>query len=223
MAEVDVAAPLVPWLREMEWDVHQEVSISTGGRRADIVAVRGPLVWVIEVKQRGGLALLEQGFNWVGFAHYVSIAAPRFARSVAMEMFCRDHGIGMLSVCAGEISERIAPRLYRKALDHWLRSAICEETRTWAQAGNAMSDYFSPFRRTVRRIHDVLRAEPGLTMKELMARVDHHYASAASARGAIHQWIRLGKIKGLRSDGGHPGRWYLEAERVVVLQPTENA
>lgn len=210
-SEQDLAAPLVPWLQDMDWDVHQEVAIQTGGRRADIVAKRGQILWVIEVKRTAGLALLDQAYKWLGFAHYVSVAAPRF-RSAAFECCCRDKGIGMLGLGLTEVSERLAPRLSRSVLHHYLDSALCDETRTWAAAGNALSEYYSPFRRTVRRIYDVLEAAPGLTMKELVARVDHHYSSVTSARGALRHWIRVGKLPGIRGDGGRPERWYLYRE-----------
>ena len=208
--EVDVASRLLPWLAEQEWEVHQEVMMYTGGRRADIVAVRGALLWVIEVKQTPGLALLDQGLGWIGFAHYVSVAAPRHARhGRVFEMFCRDHGLGFLLAGIEGTRNEIVPRLNRKPLAHWLRGALCEETRSWAKAGNALSEYYSPFRRTVRRIQDVLKAEPGLTMRDLITKVGHHYNSDATARGAIRQWIQRGKIQGIRGDGGRPEHWYL--------------
>ena len=209
--EQSVAASLVPWLQDMDWDVHQEVALHSGGRRADIVAKRGHILWVIEVKTRAGLALLDQAYRWLGFAHYVSVAAPRFP-SVAFERCCRENGIGMLGLAPGEVSERLAPRLSRKVLHHYLDSALCDETRTWAAAGNALSEYYSPFRRTVRLVYEALEAAPGLTMRELVARLDHHYASVASARGALRHWIGVGKIPRIRGDGGRPERWYLKDE-----------
>jgi hypothetical protein len=70
--ETDIARPVVAWLQAQGWTVYQEVQHQ--GCVADIVAVRGPLLWVIECKAQLGLAVLGQALGWQGHAHAISVA-----------------------------------------------------------------------------------------------------------------------------------------------------
>ncbi len=72
--EVELARPVVAWLGDLGWEVFQEVS--AGGSVADIVARRGPVLWVVEVKRSLGLSLLGQAHAWKRRAHRVSVAVP---------------------------------------------------------------------------------------------------------------------------------------------------
>ena len=77
-SEQDLAAIVVGWLTERGWDVYQEVAIM--GKVADIVAVRGPCVWIVECKVRldrlmsyGGVVDLKTSTNstWPKFRYIV--------------------------------------------------------------------------------------------------------------------------------------------------------
>ena len=98
--ETEIAAAVVRWLVDMEWTVYQEVSL--GGRVIDLVATRGPLVWAIECKVSLGLAVLEQAYGLLGYAHYVSVAVrePTSEDSVvrwfAEQVVAAEHGIGVI-------------------------------------------------------------------------------------------------------------------------------
>lgn len=48
--EADMAAPAIAWLEERGFEVHQEVRLYAGGKRADIVGVSGNTTIVIEMK-----------------------------------------------------------------------------------------------------------------------------------------------------------------------------
>ena len=202
LREVDVAAPVVAWLRDLRFEVYQEVTV--GGARADIVAVRGPLVWVVEAKQTWSLALLEQAAAWLPLAHHVSVAVP-FRRKAGHSFGRRiagDLGIGVFEV-GGSRVEVDDPDLHRNVKPGKIVRALHEEQKTCAPAGNAEGRFFSPFQGTCRAVLEAVKASPGLTMRELVAGIKHHYHSPASARSALAKWIAAGTVPGveLRRDG----------------------
>lgn len=55
----------------------------------------------------------------------------------------------------------------------------------------------SPWRRTCKRAADLVRDRPGVSLKNLVESIDHHYANTSSARANISYWARAGKIDGV--------------------------
>ena len=221
--ETELAAAVVAYLRDLGWDVHQEVGFQYGPR-ADIVAVRGPLLLVAEAKTAFGLSVIAQADHWIGHANLVYVAVPRGWRTHGLAAsICRDRGIGVLEVMGGaghgdqggyadwRVQELVAPRLQRSVTSsgHTLRSKLCAETRTYAEAGNNEGKFWSPFKATVAEIHRALKERPGLTTRELVDAIKHHYHAASTARSCLPQWLRYKKIPGVRGEGDRPMRWYL--------------
>jgi hypothetical protein len=211
--EAELAEPVVAWIADMGWTVYQEVMLSPGDtRRADIVATSGRIVWVIEVKRSLSLDLLAQGLDWKPWAHRVSLAYPAARVSRARQyaaLAARSDGLGLLAVQgpvftyqAAIVREVSGPKLNRRPLEG-LRAALCEEHKTFAAAGSADGHYWSPFRATCEVILAAVQASPGLTVREVIDRVDHHYKTPASARGSVYRWASEGKIPGVevRRDG----------------------
>jgi len=219
--ETDLAAAVVTHLRDLGWDVHQEVG-GAYGARADIVAVRGPLLYVVETKTTLGLAVINQAYEWLHQANYISVAAPsgrRYSQDrICAERILREWGIGLLLVSLaayeGEqtrVSEGIAPRLWRKIPAERisrLRGMLCDATRTFARAGNAEGKFWSAFKATVDEVQRRVRETPGLTTKELIGSITHHYSSDSTARSVLLKWLRWGKIPGVRGEGERPVKWY---------------
>ena len=219
--ETDVAAAVVAYLRDLDWDVHQEVG-GAYGARADIVAVRGPLLYVVEVKTTLGLAVIGQAYEWLHQANYVSVAVPTGRRSsperVIADHILRDYGIGSLkvhlSMYDGDRSyaeQDIAPRLMRRIpaeRTSRLRGMLCEGTRTFAAAGNAEGKFWSAFKATCDEVRRAVEKSPGLTTKELIGAIQHHYSSDATARSALLKWLWLKKIPGVSGEGERRVRWY---------------
>lgn len=221
MKETDLAAAVVAHLRDLEWDVHQEVG-GAYGARADIVAVRGPLLYVVETKTTLGLSVIGQAQKWLYDANYVSVAVPSGRRyseeRVCAERILRECGLGLLKVSLAEysgdktrVTEEIAPRLHRRiraGRASRLRGMLCEETRTFAAAGNAEGKFWSAFKATVAEVQRAVKEKPGLTTKELIGAIQHHYSSDSTARGSLLKWLWLKKIPGVRGEGERPVRWY---------------
>jgi hypothetical protein len=209
--EADLGRGLAQWLTGDRWEVFQEVQLSSYGKRADIVARRAGCLWVIECKQTLTLAVMEQATAWRGWAHHVSIATWQAQRgSGDGRMFAREvcewKGIGLITMSKPNnvgvsywpnVNEVVHPRLWRvnghihpphKMLD----DRLCEEHKTFAQAGNNRSQYWSPFQQTCRLLTEVVQREPGITMKDAMAKIRHHYSDDKSARSSIGKWMEQG-------------------------------
>lgn len=203
-SEKDLAKIVVDWLRDMHWEVYQEVQIHSFGAVADIVAVQGKLVWVIETKLAFGLAVIEQAEDWRNYAHYTSIAVPSGRggyKSYSLgKRICDIFGVGWLTVRMYEVIEQVHPALNRKAMADRIRQSLTEEHKTFAEAGNNRGHHWTPFQATCldvsRKVHD----KPGISMKEMLDGLKHHYASSATARSCLLKWISLGKVKGVRME-----------------------
>ncbi len=184
-SEVELARPVVAWLDDLGWE--------------DIVARRGPVLWVVEVKRTLGLTLLGQAHAWKRRAHRVSVAVP-VGRNTTARRFAlhaaESEGIGIIEAwkCGDvKVSERTRPQLRRRVLGF----KLIEAQKTWAEAGNASGKRWSPFQETCKLVREVVEGSPGLTIREVVESVDHHYASTASARGSLLQWAREGALEGV--------------------------
>ena len=220
--ETEIAKPLICWLEVQEWDVYQEVQISAGGNIADVVAVRGPVVWVLEVKSSLTASVVEQVWFWKWNAHYVSVVTPHLQRESkgrrVLHEFMRSKGIGWIqsqqSTYSGaryfdDVLERIAPRLDRTADTKRLRAALSDDHKTFAEAGNPNGKRWTPFQETVKRVKEMISATPGCDLKYLVDNCNHHYESSATFKACIPKYIRSGVVKGIRIErDGRKSRFY---------------
>jgi len=201
--EVDIAALIISWLEEQEWETYKEVQISSYGRRADIVGVKGKLIWVVETKTTLTFEVIAQALGWKGYAHFISIGIPELTTKrsngrMLAERFIGDCGLGILTVGKNWVNTK-SPNLHRDTfmIDH-MRDSLhpkCKES----VAGNAHGHYHTPWRETCERLAKVVSANPGITMTEAVKMLKHHhYCSDATAISSLHQWLRLGKIKGIK-------------------------
>ena len=218
--ETEIAAAVLKWLGADGWDCYPEVSWR-GQARADIVAVRGPLLWVIETKTSLGLKVISQARYWLRLgALMASIAVPKqrkFRRSGAdrelAKRVCEWLGVGMLTVgSVGSISEPIPARLHRgnRDLSRRIADYLTPEMKRYT-AGNAESRYWTPFKETVRRARMHISVNQGCTVKDLVDSIRHHYASSASARQYLVEHILEGRLPGVRAEkDGKIWRLYFE-------------
>jgi hypothetical protein len=197
--ETDLARVVVRHLRALRWEIYPEVQPKGFKCCADIVAVQGPVVWVVETKLSFGLSVIEQAHDWRKYAHFVSVAVPWSERTRMAEIICRRLGIGVLRVAPGEnIDERCLPAFNRKALAARLTDGLTEKHKTYAAPGNAEGRRYTPFRRTCEAVASAVAERPGLLLAELLDRVKTHYLNRASARTCLPRWIRDGIVPGVR-------------------------
>lgn len=214
-SEIELAAQVVTWLVDLKYEVYQEVQFELYGRVADIVAVQGNILWVIEAKKSMTFKVIEQAEYWKSFAHYSAVAVPSSRRKLAPRV-CEWLGIGVLEVGCN-VFETVPPRLNRNALTHYLRDCLSPELKTYAMAGS-QSGHWTPFKSTCDNIREKVNKKPGITMKELMDGLNHHYASSASARSAIGRWAAEGIIQGVRVErDGRYLKFYPELESGEVI------
>jgi hypothetical protein len=214
-SEEAMATVVVAWLASDGWDVHQEVKV--GDSRADIVAHRPPVLWIVECKLSLSFDLLSQLDAWrrTGLAHRLAAAVPA-SRGRAAAQFLPLLGLGLVEVDADRARLTIPAPLVRVRNAHRLRDRLCEETRTFARAGNADGEAWTPFMQTCRNLAEVLKPHDGrgLAVRDAMFQLKdrHHYGSDASARSSLRKWIEQRKVPGVREEmrDGSP-RWYYDA------------
>lgn len=193
MKETDLAEKVILWLTDQQWDVYQEVAMD-GGRCADIVAVQGKIVWIIECKLSASLSVIDQAYRWLWIANYVSVAAPK--PSFFFEQVCRKFGIGVLST-RREVAEHVRPKLIRISTVKY-RAKLLPEHKTYAKAGNSEGRRWSPFKQTCRAILIAAQQYPGICMRDLITNIDHHYQTPSTARQCIAKWIDAGSVPGVK-------------------------
>lgn len=210
-AESDLAAPVIAYLEDLKWEVYQEVQCGSFGSIADLVAVQGRVVWVIELKRVLNFEVIAQAAYWTRYAHYASVAVPAPRRQSSNGRYLAYEvlewkGVGYIPVLGP--SYRAEPsvqggvvrgRLHRKADATRVRDVLSEEHKTYAAAGNANGSRWTPFQRTCREVLNEVTRKPGIHLKELIDAINHHYASDASARSSLSTWIQGGKVKGVEA------------------------
>ena len=204
--EADLAAFVIQYLEDREYDVYQEVPCDSGV--ADIVAVQDETVWIIECKKALGLPVLEQAWRRRTSAHRVSVATrrrKRAERSWFAESVMREKGIGYLEISSsGTVKERFPPKQKEKGKHAKYATETFEslrpEHKTYARAGEAGAGHWSPFKETCRNILDLVEQKPGITLKLLLDGCKHHYASRKSAHSSLLGLLKTGAIPGVEAE-----------------------
>jgi hypothetical protein len=215
-SEEDICELIVKWLRAQHWEVYQEVSLGYASERADIVAKLGSLLWVIEAKRNVSMKLLEQSLNWIGYANMISMASLGGKKRTArlLNWFWRQTGIGLITICpiSDGVDVRYEPRLYRIKHNR-LKDSLCEEQKNFCAAGSKDGGYWTPYAQTCREVLSRVKREPGITMKQLMDGLEHHYSSSATARACLTKWAAMGKIPGVKVErDGKMNRFFPDTE-----------
>ena len=204
MTEQDLAGRVVAYLQGLQWEVYQEVQVITQSTIADVVAVQGPQVWVIECKTTFGFRVCGQAFDWKGAANRVSVAVPFRRWSRFEEAVLRHSGIGALAVPElgmGEVREVVAPELVRRPpMRGRLMGRLTEAQKTFARAGNAEGRRWTPFQQTCHDLARYVAHNPGCLLKDAIDNVPTHYVSVSTARSCLRIWIGEGKVRGVRME-----------------------
>ena len=223
--EADLAALVVRYFADLGYEVYQEVG-SHGGR-ADIVAVSGPILHVIEAKMTFGFPVIEQAWRWTKMANRVSVAVPRcWTQGFGAEV-ARRFGVGIFIVDIGRneryesrVTEVVRPTL-RRRVSETLRKQLCDEHKTYAAAGTNSGKFWSPFKATCRALHEVVATTPGLTWREALKRVEHHYSSDSAGASTLYRLAQGGRVDDLawlECSAERPARLYLAGNVPVVSQ-----
>lgn len=223
-SEVELARHVVAYWRSFGWKVYQEVRGpgAGGGGTCDVVVRADLLLVAVEAKLSFGLDVLGQVLAWRSCAHLLYVAVPETYRGgrgerLALEV-AKWKGVGVLEVeTGGQVRERVRPAILRRppAVDRW---KLHEEQETFAEAGNAGGQAWSPWRRTQSEILRLVKAQPGLRTRDLVDRIRHHYGGNRAAEAALPRWLKtdllpgiVGKVEVRECEGGRRRRllcWY---------------
>jgi len=201
--EEQLAEIVVNWLEREGWETYKEVPFSSG--YLDILAVRGPIHWVIEVKTRLSDELIAQARGRIGISHYVSIACPLPDKGVRVsdKFYLEYHGIGLLDISSNRWNPeynvksiiqpshaRPSPEKRNKRIANnlrYLKARLLPEYKT-EKAGVAASSRISPFKATCLMVRNILLKNGPMTPAEIAAQIEHHYSTD---RGFISQLTKL--------------------------------
>lgn len=203
--ETDVARPVVDWYKSRGFQVYQEVPVKGTAGAADIVAVKGPFVVVVETKVTMSLALLGQARRWVGQAHSVVVAVPWHVRGSSQDgavFVCGAAGIGLLYVSrSGAVREMVSPDFFRKAkAKPILESLRPEHADGSIPAGSAGGTAWTAWKITVRDLGEVVQRNPGIGLKQAVGMIKHHYPSDYAARRSLSKHALFGRVPGVRAE-----------------------
>jgi hypothetical protein len=137
MKESDLCAVLVNDLKIKGYEVYQEVVDDHG--RADIVAVKNSIQWVIEVKSSNAEGLYQQAIKWKGKGHIISTASPTIPKIDARQ-YLRENGIGIIVISKNDFIEYRFPKLNVLATG----LSLYEEQKTVLNAGTNYGGWWNP-------------------------------------------------------------------------------
>lgn len=208
ITEAEVARVAVTELQRLGFDTYEEVSFGYAYKRADIVAVQGKWAFIVEVKAAFSLRLLEQARKWM---LPVLLVVP----SCRHDWICRELGFGLWTVYDGKVSEIVSsPRTWNRHAFEDIKRKLHDGQRSgqYARAGEPGGGYWSPFQQTAREFIELVKEHPGMTMKESVEKLNHHYLSDSTARKCLPSLIRRGIIKGIEVEDSRPIRLWPEGQ-----------
>jgi len=200
-SEKDIAKILINWLKDLKWDVYQEVEIKPFNSIADIVATQNNVSWTIEVKQNMSLVLLSQAYNYIWQSNYVSIAIPASNHKTkynVANIFCKDYGIGILRITNNDVYIELNPKFHKIHKKLNINQKLNENQKNWAEAGNNLKQRWSPFQQTCKNIKEYIKENQGSCLKDVINNVNHHYSTPSTAKSCISKWIKEGIIDGIK-------------------------
>lgn len=194
--ESDMFPYVKKFLEDSGHTVYSEVERGPGGKRADVVAVLGPSVTVVEMKTTLSMEVIEQAYYWIGHANYIYIAIPKRKRRISdfVHKFLRSHNIGLLEVPVGRehllqpnmsleyymmcIPSRFSRMRGRGRSVDW-KKILKPEHQTWLEGGSNKGGYVTDYKITIQGVKKFLSIRPKqwFTMAEILHHCETHYSS----------------------------------------------
>lgn len=204
MKEIELAEPVVEWLKSQNWNVYQEVQFRHMGGVADIVAERHGILWIVETKTALSIEVLNQASAWT--VHFRSVAVPKAKRDSKRDYrVARDYyGVGVIEVTNHSVDETLRPPLYLRH-HKMAKRMLCQLTdlhKTFCKAGSKGGGHLTPYKLTMMEVRRTIEKHPGCTVEELFEiHGSMHYANKSSFKGNIlkclddfeRDWCRIDK------------------------------
>lgn len=241
IAEEEIGAAVQAWLEARGWTVYPEVAIpSSTNEFIDMVATapgqggHGTAVWAIECKVQFGWAVLDQACRHLKRADFVSVATlpARFSESRSLAL--RALGIGWLQIgTAGYFGtkervfeqETAARQTVVAAWHDRLLGQLCPEQQTRGLVPGCVNGgplgRVTAYSLTCDRMRAFVEANPRCSIKQIVRGIEHHYANASSAEGALRKWAAQGKIAGVATVVEHGRTLFVPASPEPDEDPDE--
>lgn len=216
--ETDIGAAMKAEFESKGWTVYPEVWFR--GACADLVAVKGGNTWAVECKVDHSFGVIGQAINWMRHADFVSVATTYAARNTyeARHLVMSTLGIGWFEYQnapgiwnhatkrydAYRVAEQVPP--HRNECDEpgrLLESLCPEQLHSGITPGAQFAPRVTEFSMTCKRLAEYVTANPRCRLREAITGIQHHYATAASARSALRHWITQGKVVGVKAEWEH--------------------
>lgn len=211
-SETTLGPHVLAWLESQHYDCYQEVK-THGGKTADIIGITSDpfQLVVVELKTSLSFDVIVQAMGWRHTAMRVYAAVPYANRRSdgrwLAERTCEANGIGLLEVRPfhGYNGQTVVTEIVRAPLHRLSRvnavklaATLAVEHKTTCDAGSTGgAARWTPWLKTMLAVARVVVANPGITVKDLMPQIEHHYHSPSTAKASIVKWVSKGKAPGV--------------------------
>lgn len=188
MKETDLFPVVKQWLEERDYDVYSEVTSLSAGGRADLVAVSGAAVTVVEMKRSLTLDVVAQAARWTLYANYVYIAVPGSSKrrvSQYVSKLLEREGIGILEVVFSDSISRTPyvflpskGRFHRRIDDH-LREELTPKHKL-LPGGHSGGGYVTTYSKTIDNVKFFLQYQvrgEWASLDEILEYCETHWAA----------------------------------------------
>lgn len=202
ISEATLASQLLEYLKNDGWDCYPEALLHYGNGRADIAALKEGKLWILEVKNTLSLRLLEQAIEWAvtKAVNRVSVVTPIKKITPLVDDICKWKSIGIMTIhsYSGIKNRIVAPDLtYNDSKLNKNIESLHPDMKNY-QPGTS-NGYSTPYNRTMKVVKEFILQNPGSTLSNVVAGIQHHYSSKASAKSGILSGILRGDIEGIRA------------------------
>lgn len=166
------------------YEVFKEVVTPFG--RIDIVLKKDNLTYGIEIKTGFGLKVLEQAYNNILYVNYSYVFVPTIKSNFHKKLIT-DIGLGLFCInTKATLIELVKPKFQEKTV----ALKLFEEQKTFSEAGNNKSLFFSPFKKTMlNTVEYLLNNDKEKEISILVTQVKHHYSNKSSFRISLTNLI----------------------------------
>lgn len=206
--EKELAKAVVDHLKSTGWTVYPELcDIDIVATKADPSSLNGLKIIGVECKKHFNLTVLAQAHSkkrnvdeifvavskgWKNDEHFGSLVARKFGFGVFFVQKSSNYYGGFNYSVDRHIDAEIIGRKSNS-----IEKMLHPEAEDYAEAGQAGGKHWSLFKKTALAITEHVTANPGQSLKDVVASVKHHYANPSSARSALHKLINNNVIEGI--------------------------
>lgn len=204
ISETEIGNAVMDYLARDGWDCYPEAQFDILSNRADIAAVKGGMLLIVECKTSCNMSLFEQAYKWRHVANLVAIAHPsRQTRSdnrMIETHLLSELGLGRFEV--SKLSEESIPHVVMRDTYKYYRSksagkyiaGLHEDMKCYTPGSQTEHGFSTAWSRTMKMVKNHIINNPGTTIKEVMTLSDQfHYSSRSGARQCLRKWLDADK------------------------------